>query len=131
MKFLKPLALIAAFAAGSASAERYPGDVTEVTDGLIAVGMAIELADKCDGVSERRLRGLNFLFSLKGILEDRGFSDAEIDAYIDDRTEKARLEAIARQRLNALGVRTSDPASYCRVARAQIAEGSQVGRLLR
>ena len=128
---LKILALTVSLAAGTAQAQSYPGDVTEVTEGLIAVGMAVELSDKCDGVSARRLRGINLLFGLKNTLQSAGFSDAQIDAYIDDRAEKDRLEGIARGRLADLGVNTSDPASYCAVARAQMAQGTQVGQLLR
>lgn len=108
-----------------------PANVERVTEGLIAAGMAIELGDKCDGVSVRMIRGLNFLQGLKSHLQDLGYSNAEIDAYIDNRTEKQRLETIARQRLNALGVRTDDGTTYCTVARSQIAEGTPVGRLLR
>ena len=113
------------------TASANPANVERVTEGLIAAGMAIELDDNCDGVSVRLLRGLNFLQGLKSHLQDLGYSNAEIDAYIDNRSEKARLETIARQRLNSLGVRTDDPATYCTVARGQIAEGTQVGRLLR
>lgn len=108
-----------------------PADVSHVTEGLIAAGMAIELGDKCDSVSVRMIRGLSFLQGLKRHLEGLGYSDAEIDAYIENDAEKARLEGIARQRLDALGVREGDPASYCRVALSQMAEGTQVGRLLR
>lgn len=113
------------------TASANPANVERVTEGLIAAGMAIELGDNCDGVSVRMIRGLNFLHGLKSHLQDLGYSNAEIDAYIDNRSEKARLETIARQRLNSLGVRTDDPASYCSVARGQIAQDTQVGRLLR
>ena len=131
MKTLIPFATAALMSAGTAQAQSSPGDVTEVTEGLIAVGMALELSDKCDSVSARRIRGVNFLFSLKDKLEEAGFSDAAIDAYIDNDAEQDRLEAIARQRLADLGVVTSNGATYCTVARAQIAQGTQVGRLLR
>ncbi|WP_375280528.1 DUF5333 domain-containing protein [Pseudooctadecabacter sp.] len=131
MKFLAPLALSAALSVTGAQAQGFPGDVTRVTEGLIAAGMAIELGDKCDDVRVRYIRGINFLQSLKGALQDEGFSNAEIDAYIDNDAEKDRLEAIARGRLADLGVVTSDPATYCTVARAQINQGTQVGQLLR
>lgn len=113
------------------TANANPGEVTRVTEGLIAVGMAFELSEKCDSVSARNLRGLNFLFGLKAHLQELGYSKREIDAYIDNRAEKDRLEAIARQRLATLGVRTDDPSSYCTVARAQIAQGTLAGSFLR
>lgn len=108
-----------------------PANVERVTEGLIAAGMAIELDDNCGSVNVRMLRGLSFLQGLKSHLSDLGYSGREIDAYIDNDAEKDRLEAIARQRLGALGVNTNDPASYCAVAQGQIAQGTQVGRLLR
>lgn len=123
---------VGAFAAPAQSlAQSSPADVESVTEGLIAAGMAIELGDVCGDVSVRMLRGLSFLNGLKNELEDAGFSDAEIDAYIDDDAEKDRLEAIARERLVALGAVPGDAASHCAVARDQIARSTQVGRLLR
>lgn len=108
-----------------------PANVERVTEGLITAGMALELDDRCDSVSVRMLRGLSFLQGLKSHLKDLGYSNREIDAYIDNDAEKDRLEAIARQRLSDLGVQSGDAASHCRVARAQIAEGTQLGQLLR
>ena len=112
-------------------AQANPANVERVTEGLIAAGMAIELDDNCSDVRVRMLRGLNFLQGLKNHLQDLGYSNAEIDAYIDNRSEKQRLETLARQRLNALGVRTDDASTYCTVAQTQIAQGTQVGQLLR
>lgn len=123
--------LSASLSSGPARAQSSPADVTAVTEGLIAAGIAIELGDVCGDISVRMLRGLNFLNGLKGLLKDAGFSDREIDAYIDDRAEKDRLEGIARQRLVSMGAVPGDAASHCRVARDQIAQDTQVGRLLR
>lgn len=113
------------------TASANPSDVARVTEGLIAVGMALELSEKCGFVGARKIRGLNFLFGLKSHLQDLGYSNREIDDYIDNRTEKDRLEAIARERLYSLGVRTDDPSSYCAVAQAQIAQGTLAGSFLR
>jgi len=106
-------------------------DVAYVSEGLIAAGMAIELDAKCDEVSVRIFRGIGFLNGLKTHARELGYSEAEIETYINDAPEKARLEAIARARLAALGVVTTDPASYCRVGQAEIAAGTAVGQLLR
>lgn len=108
-----------------------PADVTRVTEGLIAAGMATELDDQCGDVSVRMLRGVNFLWGLKDHLTGLGYSDDEIRAFIDNDAEKDRLEAIARGRLADLGAIEGDAESYCTVARAQIAQDTQVGRLLR
>jgi len=60
-----------------------------------------------------------------------GFSNAEISAYTDDRQEKDRLEAIARERLAAMGATPGDVASHCAVGKAEMAKASAIGTLLR
>ena len=131
MKVLIPLALSVAVVGSGAQAQSSPHEVSRVAEGLIAAGMAIELGDLCDDVSVRTLRGLSFLQGLKRHLRELGFSNDEIDAYIDDDEEKDRLEAIARGRLADLGVVTTEADTYCTVANEQIAQGTQVGQLLR
>lgn len=117
--------------AGSASAQSALKDVAFVRDGIVHVGMAYELSERCDGLRARLFRGLGFLQSLKGHASDLGYSDEEIDAYVNNREEKKRLEAIARAQLIALGVVEGEEASYCAVGRAQIAANTRVGWLLR
>ena len=117
--------------AGGLSAQTALKDQPSVRDGIIYVGMAYEISQKCDSISARTFRGIGYLQSLKNQARDLGYSDAEIDAYVNDRAEKKRLEGIARDQLAALGVVSDDPASYCAVGRAQIAEGTRVGWLLR
>lgn len=131
---MKPVGLFlfaALLGATTAQAQSSPGQVTSVTEGLISAGMAIELGDKCSDVSVRMVRGLGFLQSLKSRLKEAGFTEAEIDAYIDDDAEKDRLEAIARDRLAQLGVIEGEAESYCRVAQGQISGETRVGWLLR
>ena len=106
-------------------------DVAVVRDGIIAVGVAYEIGDKCGSIEARYLRGLGFLEELKDHAAGLGYTDAEIDAYIDDDAEKDRLEAVARQQLADLGAVPGDETSYCAVGAAQIAAGTQVGMLLR
>lgn len=117
--------------AGGLSAQTALKDQPSVRDGIIYVGMAYEISQKCDSISARTFRGIGYLQSLKNQARNLGYSDADIDAYVNDRAEKKRLEGIARAQLAALGVVEDDPASYCAVGRAQIAEGTRVGWLLR
>lgn len=128
---IKTLTALALGATLVGPAQANPANVERVTEGLIAAGMALELADQCDSVSVRMIRGLNFLQGLKRHLKDLGYSNAEIDAFIENDAEKSRLEGIARARLADLGAQSGDPSSYCRVALNQMSVGSQVGRLLR
>ena len=125
------LFLTFALTAQTAAALEPLKDVAYVRDGIIAVGIAYEIGDKCGAIEARFLRGLGFLQGLKDHAAGLSYTDAEIDAYIDDDAEKDRLEAVARQQLAELGAVAGDEASYCAVGEAQIAAGTQVGRLLR
>jgi hypothetical protein len=134
MKFSRTLgafSIVTMLIAGSVTAQTPLKDVAYVRDGIITVGMAFELSEKCDSLNARFFRGVAFLNDLKSHARGLGYSDAEIDAYTSDKTEKRRLEAIARDMLGELGVTADDPQSYCTVGRAQIAAGTPVGRLLR
>ncbi|PWJ12481.1 DUF5333 domain-containing protein [Jannaschia seohaensis] len=101
-----------------------------ITEGLITVGIAYEISELCPSLDARTIRGLRYLLALKAAARDLGYSDAEIDAFIDDDAAKDRLEAVARARLAAKGARRGDVAAHCRVGEAELAADSQIGRLL-
>jgi hypothetical protein len=130
---LKTVAFIVGFAvvAGATAAKTPLRDVEHVREGLISAGIAIEVAKKCDGIDVRLLRGISFLNSLKSHAEGLGYTRAEIDAFVDDRAEKDRLEAVARERLRSMGAVEGQWSTYCAVGRAEMAQGTQIGRLLR
>ncbi|MGR3493392.1 MAG: DUF5333 domain-containing protein [Shimia sp.] len=116
--------------AATAATARTPADIPEVRQGLFDAGMAYELAEKCNEVGERRVAGLAFLNSLYQTARGEGFSRDEVQAWWDSPARKA-LEGEARAALAAKGVVAGNAASYCQVARAEIAAGSQIGRLLK
>ncbi|MBW7922774.1 MAG: DUF5333 domain-containing protein [Rubellimicrobium sp.] len=123
--------LVAALAA-PALADRVPlAQQTAITDGLIATAIAYEIGERCDTIDARTLRGLAFLGSLRQQAQRMGYSAREIEQFMNDRTEKTRLEALAWQRFAELGGHRDESASFCAVGRAQMAAGSQIGQLLR
>ncbi len=130
---LATLALLTGFAvvAGATAARSELRNEPSVTEGLIAVAIAYEIGERCDDLSARRLTGINYLFSLKAEAERLGYTDAEIDAFVDDDAEQDRLEAIARTRLRDLGAVEGQWATYCTVGQAQIAQNTVAGQLLR
>ncbi len=117
--------------AGATQAKPALRDVPEIRDGIIAVGIAYEISEQCDEIRARKLRGLNFLFGLKSTARNLGYSDSEIDAFVDNRAEQDRLEAMARAQLAQKGAVPGDAATYCAVGRAEMAKGSAIGNLLR
>jgi len=106
-------------------------DVATVRDGIIYTGMAYEISQQCDSLTARLFRGFGYLQSLRRHARDLGYSEAEIESYINDKAEKDRLEGIARAQLARLGVVSGEKDSYCTVGRAQIAANTRVGWLLR
>lgn len=124
------MAFVAALAT-QAPAQTALKDVARVRDGIIQVGMAYEISEQCNSISARLVRGLSFLQELKSYAKNQGFSDEQIESYVDDRAEKRRLEGMARQQLTALGAVDGDSASFCAVGRDQIARKTRVGWMLR
>jgi len=126
------LAAVVLAAPALAFAERLPlSEQPQIRDGLIAAAIAYEIGERCDSLDARILRGLAFLGGLRSEAQRMGYTRDEISTFMDDRAEKQRLEAMAWQRFAELGGVRNDPASYCAVGRTQMAEDSQIGRLLR
>ncbi len=123
-------AMAIAVFAGSLSAQSALRDVVEIREGLITVGSAYEISEKCGSISARTFRGLGYLNSLRNRALALGFTQAQIDAYTDDKVEQDRLEGIARARLAEKGTVAGQEETYCTVGRAEIAAGSAIGRLL-
>lgn len=135
MPFKSPMIFAATLgvvmAAGNLSAKPALRDVQHITEGLITVGIAYEISETCSSINARFFRGISYLNSLKSHARGLGYTDAEIDAYTDDKAEQNRLEGIARARLFNLGAISGQPETYCAVGRAQMDAGTAIGRLLR
>ncbi len=129
---MRSLMLACALALASPAAAKTPlRDVASVSEAIIAAGIAYEIGRVCDGIGVRWLRGINFLQAIERHAAQLGYSAAEIDAFINNDTERDRLEGIARARLAEKGAVVGQPATYCALGRAEIAADTQVGRLLR
>lgn len=117
--------------AAAAQALQPLSEVAEIREGLITAGIVLELDEVCDDVDLRSLRGLLFLNGLESRARDLGYSDTQIETYLEDDDEKDELVAIARARLTAMGAEAGDEDSHCAVARSEIAADTAIGRLLR
>lgn len=126
------LAAYLTFAANTTHAQTGPlADVAYISEGIVTAGMALKIEEQCPSIAVRLLRGYAFLNGLKSHAEGLGYSEEQIDAYLDDKAEENRLRAIALSRLSAKGATEGDAESYCAVGRSEMAANSQLGRLLR
>ena len=106
-------------------------EVAAIDDALLDMGVADIIRKNCPDISARMLRAVKMAWDLKGKAGDLGYSDAEIDAYIDSDAEKARMKARGAAFFKAKGVDTSDPQSYCALGREEIQKSSRIGSLLK
>lgn len=104
---------------------------TEINNGLLAVGIADEIRNKCGSISARTFTALSFLNSLKRKARSKGYSNAEITAYTKSNAEKAKMRQRGNAYLAQNGASSNDPASMCRLGRAEIKKRSQIGVLLK
>lgn len=106
-------------------------DVTEIENPLFAVAVAREVAERCEKIAARTIKGLRLLYSLRSMANEMGYSDREIRAYIDSDQEKARMRAKGERLLRQSGVTLDDPEAFCAYGLAEIQKNSAIGVLLR
>lgn len=131
--WIAPLVAIAAvlFPITVAAAKPSLREVPEIEEPLFAVAMAKEVADHCDSLGARFLKGLGELRRLRARANTLGYADNEIRAYIESDVEKARMRARGERLLSASGVSYQDPETFCAFGRAEIKKNSAIGVLLR
>ena len=122
------VALVALAAAPALAALK---DEPDIRERILTVGEAEELSKRCGSVDARRAVGLSYLIATARMAMAKGYSRSEIEAYVENDAEKERLRGIVRERLAAKGAVRGDEASHCRIARAEIARRSEIGRMLR
>ncbi|UYV35968.1 DUF5333 domain-containing protein [Rhodobacteraceae bacterium D3-12] len=106
-------------------------NVKAIDDSMLTVALALEVSKKCGTINARKVKGLNFLFSLKKKANSLGYSDDEINAYRKSEKEKARIRARGEKLVKSKGFNPKDPSDLCKFGHAEIAKGSQIGALLK
>ena len=130
MKTLLPLALISAVLASPAAALEPLSQEKYINDRLIAARIADRIRRTCPTIDGRILYAYGEARKLKSYAQKKGYSSAQIDAFLDNRQEKDRIYAMAEDYLKRKGARADDPQSFCAVGRQEIANRSVIGSLL-
>ncbi len=133
MKQITALLLALTFTVAPAQAARAEAlrDDAHVTTMLVAAQVGDILRNSCPQVSARRITVLTEMLALQSHAKSKGHTDATIRAFLDDAAEKKRIRDLADAYLNKSGIKTGDVASYCSVARAEVAARTVTGRLIR
>lgn len=131
MSRLVPIAFTAVLSAAPASALPPLHKDPTVVSGFYAIGLADEVRKNCDSIGPRMVRAWNYLMSLERYARKAGYTDADIEALVDNKAEKEKLRARIRADLAKRGATPDTPDGYCTVGREEIAKDSAAGRLLR
>lgn len=125
------LVLMIASGAGALPALR---EVKDIRDPLIITAVAWEISEKCDDISARKIRGLQYLYGIRSAALALGYTSDEIEIYIKDKAEKKIIEDLARQQIRVM-TRDVEIAegedALCALGQDQIGKGTLIGRLLR
>ena len=103
----------------------------DINDGLLIAAIAEKIQRECRTIGGRLFRGRAYLNTLKDTANARGYSDAEIEAYINDDLEKAKMRERRNAYFRSKGASNLDPASLCELGHDEIVRNSQIGTLLR
>ena len=102
----------------------------DINDGLLVLAVADKIRRECDAISARFFRANGYANELRSLAEARGYSRAEVDAYIADDAEEAKMRQRRDAYFTARGASSLDPESLCALGRSEIAGGTPIGRLL-
>lgn len=128
---LATLTLTAALFAVPAMAKQPLNQNQHITDSLVAGRVADVIRQTCPSISAKMITAYNKLEDLKQYAIDQGYTEPEVKAFLKDGAEKARIKGIAIQYLAKAGAVDGDVESYCVAGRAEIANGTLAGSLLR
>lgn len=129
MKLL-PLALMGAMLATPAAALEPLSKEKYVNDRLIAARIADRIRRTCPSIDGRILYAYGEARKLKRYAERKGYSRAQIDAFLDSKDDKKRIYAVAEDYLVRNGATADDPESFCRIGRQEIQKNTVIGSLL-
>lgn len=106
------------------SQERY------INDRLIAARIADRIRRECSTIDARMVFAYMQARKLKSYARDKGYSEAQIDAFLDSKADKKRIYAVAEDYMARNGVTAGDAESFCRLGRDEIARKTVTGSLL-
>jgi len=125
------IAMILSLSAETVLAKPHLRDVPEIDGAILTLKIADKIRKKCPDISARMWRAVMLANGLPAKARKLGYSESEIEAYQNSDVELDRIRVVRDKYLAAAGVQKDSPETYCKVGRAEINKGSQIGALLR
>ncbi|MBV0892261.1 DUF5333 domain-containing protein [Paracoccus sp. Z118] len=122
-------AALAALASPAAALEPLPQE-RYINDRLIAARIADRIRRNCPSINARMIYAYQQARALKQYALDKGYSEEQIDTFLDSKEDRKRIYAVAEQYLTRNGVREGDPQSYCQIGHREIQANTVTGSLL-
>lgn len=123
-------ALALALLSGPALAREPLNQNDYINDRLVQARVADVLRRGCPSIDARLVRAFSEARALKRHAQQQGYSDAEIDAFLDSREERQRIYRQADRYMVENGVVNGQPETFCRLGRDEIARQTVAGSLL-
>ena len=101
-----------------------------INDRLIAARIADRIRKTCPTIGARIFYAYGQARQLQSYARKKGYSDAQIDSFLDSKQEKKRIYAVAEDYLARNGAKKDDPESFCKIGRAEIKKNTVIGSLL-
>ncbi|WP_207100604.1 DUF5333 domain-containing protein [Paracoccus shandongensis] len=101
-----------------------------INDSLVQARVADVLRKGCPTLDARIIRAFGEARKLKRYALDQGYSEAQIDAFLDSKEERRRIYAEADRYMTANGVVSGQPETFCRLGRQEIERKTIAGSLL-
>ncbi|WP_312529970.1 DUF5333 domain-containing protein [Paracoccus sp. (in: a-proteobacteria)] len=121
---LTAVAATPAFALGPLSQEKY------INDRLIAARIADRIRRECKTYDARMMYAWGQARALKKYARAQGYTEAQIDTFLDSKEEKKRIYAVAEDYLKRKGAKKGDPESFCAVGAQEFAQNSYIATFL-
>jgi len=130
-KFILTVSFAALLGATPALALEPLNQEAHINESLVAGRVGDTIRKTCPSISAKMFTVLSKMNDLEDYAREKGYAEADVKAFLKNRTEKARIKALAEEYLAKAGAVEGDEESYCKVGRDEIAKGTLAGSLLR
>ena len=125
------LVLFVAVAGSAALAATPLNEEKHINMSLTAAAIGDLIRRNCSSISPRYFVVFRKTKALERYALDLGYTKAEIRAFLDNQTERNRVRTAAEKYLSDHGVVKGEESTYCSAGRAEIANKTLTGQLLR
>ncbi|MEM9843863.1 MAG: DUF5333 domain-containing protein [Pseudomonadota bacterium] len=103
----------------------------DINNALLVISVADKIRRACDSIGANLFKARSLVNNVKELALERGYSEGEIDSYINDKANRAEMRGLRNDYFEAKGASNLDAQSLCVLGRSEIASSTQIGRLLR